>query len=86
MSGFEVSNAGNGISADILPHIFDRFYRVDTSRTGGDKRGYGLGLSLAKKIVELSGGELSVSSAPGEITTFRVFLPIFSADKAKNKE
>jgi signal transduction histidine kinase len=85
MAGFEVSNAGDGIPTDKLPHIFDRFYRVDTSRTSGSKKGYGLGLSLAKKIVELSKGELSVSSAQGQLTTFKVLLPIFSVDKAKNQ-
>lgn len=85
MAGFEVINGGDGIAPDILPHIFDRFYRADTSRTSGNKKGYGLGLSLAKKIVELSQGELSVTSAPGHETTFTVFLPIFSVDKAKNQ-
>lgn len=85
MSGFEVTNSGDGIAPEVLPHIFDRFYRADTSRTSGDKKGYGLGLSLAKKIVELSEGELSVTSAPGHETTFAVYLPIFSADKAKNQ-
>lgn len=86
MAGFEVQNTGEGIAAEVLPHIFDRFYRADQSRTGGTKKGYGLGLSLAKKIVELSNGELSVSSAPGETTTFRVLLPIFSSTKAKNQK
>lgn len=85
MSGFEVINDGDGIAPDVLPHIFDRFYRADTSRTSGEKKGYGLGLSLAKKIVELSEGELSVTSAPGHKTTFMVLLPIFSTDKAKNQ-
>ena len=85
MAGFEVINTGEGIPADILPHIFDRFYRADSSRTGGAKKGYGLGLALAKKIVELNRGELSVSSAPGQLTTFKVLLPIFSNDKAKNQ-
>ncbi len=86
MAGFEVQNTGEGIAAEVLPHIFDRFYRADQSRTSGAKKGYGLGLSLAKKIVELSNGELSVSSAPGETTTFRVLLPIFSNTKAKNQK
>ncbi|HEU4715674.1 MAG TPA: sensor histidine kinase, partial [Candidatus Saccharimonadales bacterium] len=85
MAGFEVINTGDGIPAEVLPHIFDRFYRADTSRTGGSKKGYGLGLALAKKIVELNKGELSVSSAPSQLTTFKVLLPIFSIDKAKNK-
>lgn len=86
MEGFEVSNEGEGIPAEILPHIFDRFYRADTSRTSGKKKGYGLGLSLAKKIVELSNGELIVSSAPNQLTTFKVLLPIFSENKAKNQK
>ncbi len=83
--GFTVSNSGPGIPADILPHIFDRFYQADTSRTGGDKKGYGLGLALAKKIVELYNGELSVSSAPNTITTFKVLLPKFTQNPAKNQ-
>lgn len=69
----EISNTGKGIPADKLVHIFDRFYRGDTSRTGGG--GHGLGLSLAKKIVEIHGGELSATSTPGKTTTFRVMLP-----------
>lgn len=85
MAGFEVSNEGEGIPPEALPHIFDRFYRADSSRTNGDKKGYGLGLSLAKKIVELHNGELSVSSAKGQITTFRVLLPNFSKSQAKNQ-
>lgn len=75
MAGFEVRNTGEGIPAEALPHIFDRFYRADHSRTGGEKKGYGLGLSLAKKIVELHNGELSVTSAPNQETIFRVLLP-----------
>lgn len=70
---FSITNAGPGIAEDKLPRIFDRFYRADESRTAG---GSGLGLALAKEIVSLHKGELSVSSRPGE-TTFRVFLPIF---------
>jgi two-component system sensor histidine kinase CiaH len=85
MSGFAVTNTGKGIPAAVLPHIFDRFYRADSSRTGGEKKGYGLGLSLAKKIVELHGGELTVSSAPNRETTFRVLLPNFTQVKAKNQ-
>jgi signal transduction histidine kinase len=74
-SGFEISNEGEGISAEMMPRIFDRFYRADDSRTNGSKRGYGLGLSLAKKLVELHGGELTVTSQPGSLTTFRILLP-----------
>lgn len=75
MAGFEVRNEGDGIAPDVLPHIFDRFYRADQSRTNSSKKGYGLGLSLAKKIVELHSGELTVTSAPGQETIFRVLLP-----------
>lgn len=75
MSGFEVRNGGEGIDPQDLPHIFDRFYRADTSRTDSGKKGYGLGLSLAKKIVELHEGELTVTSAKNQDTTFRVLLP-----------
>ena len=70
---FAITNQGSGIPAEDLPHIFDRFYRADTSRTRG---GTGLGLSLAKKIIELQHGELTVSSAAGQDTTFRFYLPI----------
>lgn len=77
---FEISNGGEGIHADILPLIFNRFYRADASRTGSGKNGYGLGLALAKKIVEIHGGELSASSAPGHTTTFTVLLPLASSN------
>lgn len=76
-----VTNAGEGIDPKDLPHIFDRFYRADSSRTSGAKSGYGLGLSLAKKIVELHHGDLSVTSAKNQDTTFMVSLPIFSKSK-----
>lgn len=75
MSGFKIVNEGEGIPPETLPHIFNRFYRADASRTGSAKKGYGLGLSLAKKIVELHNGELTVSSAINEDTTFQVLLP-----------
>lgn len=75
MSGFKVVNAGEGMPPETLPHIFNRFYRADASRTGSAKKGYGLGLSLAKKIVELHDGELTVSSAVDQDTTFQVMLP-----------
>jgi len=76
---FEIVNSGKGITPADLPHIFDRFYRADLSRT---TYGTGLGLSLAKKIVEMAGGELTVSSAPDQNTTFRVFLPIVKNTQA----
>lgn len=74
----EVINTGKGISAENLPYIFDRFYRADNARSG---EGHGLGLSLAKTIVQIHHGELSVSSAPHSDTTFTVLLPLFKATK-----
>lgn len=71
---FEISNVGQGIDADKLPYVFDRFYRADSSRTNGDHRGYGLGLALAKNIAELHKGGLSVTSEPGVVTTFTLTL------------
>ena len=79
---FEIINTGDGIDEKKLPYIFNRFYRGDTSRT--KREGYGLGLSLAKKIVELSNGELSVTSTPGQSTIFTVLLPIFQVTSSKN--
>jgi two-component system sensor histidine kinase CiaH len=86
MSGFEVKNNGEGITPEALPHIFERFYRADPSRTRNGKSGYGLGLALAKKLVELHDGELTVSSAPKQTTSFRVLLPNYSKSQAKNKK
>ena len=69
-----VSDTGAGISPEDLPHVFDRFYRVDPSRnrvTGGA----GLGLTIVKRLVEVHGGEVDVTSEPGVGTTFTVQLP-----------
>lgn len=65
----EVSNTGEVISAEDLPHLFDRFYRVDSARD--TRSGHGLGLSLAKGLAESIGSDLSVSSEDG-LTTFRL--------------
>lgn len=82
----DVVNTGKGIKAEDLPHVFDRFYRVDESRTNGGKTGYGLGLSLAKKIIELHKGDLSASSAPHHETVFSVLLPLYEKpSKTKRK-
>lgn len=85
MAGFEVVNEGAGIPESILPYIFDRFYQADTSRTSSERKGFGLGLALAKKIVEIHGGELTVSSAANQPTTFRALLPIISKNTDKNQ-
>lgn len=71
-----ISNGGAGIAKDQIHHIFERFYRGDQSRTESGSNGYGLGLSLARQLVHLHGGEIYVSSTPGKVTTFTISLPI----------
>ena len=68
-----VVDSGHGIPADHVPFVFDRFYKVDPSRTRGAP-GSGLGLSIAKAIVERHHGSIGVTSAPGR-TAFTVVLP-----------
>jgi signal transduction histidine kinase len=70
-----VSDQGVGIAAADLPHIFDRFYQADRSRSKDHSTGYGLGLSIAQKIVELHQGSIEVSSQLGHGTVFTVTLP-----------
>lgn len=77
----EVEDSGPGIPEDDLPHIFDRFYRVDKSR-GRDQGGAGLGLAIAKTILELHGRSLEVESSVGEGTTFRFRLPVEVSEEA----
>jgi signal transduction histidine kinase len=70
-----VSDTGEGIPAEDLPHIFERFYRVDKSRaraTGGS----GLGLTIAKRLVEAHGGKITVQSKLGKGSRFSFTLPI----------
>jgi signal transduction histidine kinase len=67
-----VRNPGAGIAGKDLPHVFERFYRGESSRAGG---GSGLGLSLAQAIVQAHGGSLVASSRPGEFTEFILRIP-----------
>jgi signal transduction histidine kinase len=70
-----VSDTGDGIPAEHLPHLFDRFYRVDTARDRGHG-GSGIGLAIVKAIVEAHGGTVAASSpGPGRGATFTVRLP-----------
>lgn len=69
-----VRDEGEGIAAEHLSHIFERFYRADGAR-GRSSGGTGLGLAIARAIVLAHGGEISVSSAPGRGSTFLVTLP-----------
>ncbi|OGO39552.1 MAG: hypothetical protein A2147_08180 [Chloroflexi bacterium RBG_16_57_8] len=64
-----------GIPADALPHIFDRFYRVDKARSRASG-GTGLGLAIVRTIVEQHGGKVTVKSEPGKGSTFSVWLKV----------
>lgn len=70
----EVKDSGIGISASDLPKIFDRFFRAENEFTQATE-GTGLGLGIAKTIVEKHGGEITVESQPDEGSTFRIALP-----------
>ena len=67
-----VSDNGKGISASDLPHIFERMYQCDHSRSA---RGNGLGLSIAKELVRIHNGNITADSVPGDGTTFTVTIP-----------
>lgn len=70
----EVQDTGMGIDPDILPNIFDRFFRAEVARFAA--RGTGLGLAIVKRIMELHGGKAEVESKVGIGSTFRVSLPL----------
>lgn len=71
-----VKDNGLGIRKSDIPHIFKRFYRADLSRTKNVVAGYGLGLAIAKSIVDLHQGKISVQSISGQGSTFTVCLPL----------
>ncbi len=73
---FTVSDTGTGIPPEELPHIFERFYRVDPSRKRKNSGGAGLGLSIAYWITRSHNGRLEVESQMGKGTTFHVYLPL----------
>lgn len=74
----QVSDDGPGIPAEDQPHVFERFYRADKSRTGSQGR-YGLGLAICRGLVEAEGGSISVESEVGRGTCFSVRLPASQA-------
>jgi len=71
-----VIDNGDGISSKDKENIFRRFYRADSSRTSQKVAGHGLGLSIAKRIVDLHGGNIGVSSSKGKGSTFIVKIPL----------
>jgi signal transduction histidine kinase len=71
-----IADQGPGISAEALPHVFDRFYRADSSRTKEYVAGHGLGLSIAQKLVRAIGGTIRAQSAEGQGSIFTLRLPI----------
>ncbi|MBC7876845.1 MAG: HAMP domain-containing protein [Anaerolineales bacterium] len=71
-----IRDTGRGIPAEDLPHIFDRFYRAEKSRTRSTTSGFGLGLSIANWIVEHHGGQIKVESKEGKGTTFVIWLSL----------
>jgi two-component system OmpR family sensor kinase len=76
-----VTDNGPGIAAEDLPHIFERFYRGEKSRTRQrDGKGFGLGLSIAYWIVRNHGGRIEVNSTLGKGSTFCVWLPLADGD------
>jgi signal transduction histidine kinase len=70
-----VSDTGPGIPQEELPHIFERFYRIDRSRRRSSLGGAGLGLSIAYWITRSHQGRIEVASEPGQGATFSVWLP-----------
>jgi len=71
-----IKDSGTGIAEADLPHIFERFYRSDTARSKNQSDGYGLGLSIAKKIIDLHCGKIIVTSKIGKGSTFTISLPL----------
>jgi PAS domain S-box-containing protein len=79
----EIADTGIGIRADHLPYVFDRFFRADEAHS---TRGFGLGLSIAKKIIDGHNGHIDVDSTPGVGTTFRVSFPQGGSCDARSSE
>jgi signal transduction histidine kinase len=79
-----VTDHGVGIKATELPHIFDRFYR-GSSATKHSATGHGLGLAIAKQIVDAHGGTIAAESSPAQPTSFEITLPRLPDDQARHQ-
>jgi signal transduction histidine kinase len=72
-AALRVVDNGVGIAPEHIPHLFDRFYRVQTQQT---IRGTGLGLSIAQDLINFHNGSIAVSSVPGNGSIFAIYLPL----------
>jgi two-component system sensor histidine kinase BaeS len=79
-----VEDEGPGIPEEQIPYVFERFWRGDRSRSR-DSGGSGLGLSIARQLVELHGGTISATSAPGKGSTFWIALPTIGSAGAESR-
>jgi heavy metal sensor kinase len=77
---FKITNTGSGIPAEILPRVFDRFFRGDAAH-GNTIEGCGLGLSIVQWIVSAHGGTIQIESVPSQLTTVTVCLPLETTPK-----
>jgi two-component system OmpR family sensor kinase len=77
-----ISDTGPGLDADSAAHAFDRFWRSESSRLRGASGGSGLGLSIAKGIVDAHHGSIALDTAPGQGATFTIHLPTTSTECA----
>lgn len=85
MCKISVHDSGIGIAPDVLPHVFERFYRVPGVEVQtGSSVGFGLGLYISKQIVEHHGGHMEVQSVPESGSVFSVVLPLCMSDAAGN--
>jgi signal transduction histidine kinase len=80
-----VADTGVGISAEHLPRLFERFYRADPARSRGDG-GTGIGLAIARSVVEAHGGHITARSEPGSGSVFAFDLPVASGSKSRRGE
>jgi len=78
---FRIRDTGVGIPPERLPHVFDQFWQG----VAGDRRGVGLGLAIAKAIVEAHGGTIAVESTVGKGSTFTITMPVASHDESSSE-
>jgi two-component system OmpR family sensor kinase len=81
-----IRDTGPGIPAEDLPHIFERFYRAEKSRTRAKSAGFGLGLSIAYWIINNHGGRIEVDSQEGQGTSFTIWLPLSNPNLIKSAD